>query len=144
LTFKNILETKEFYKQATCTLKLAKHLNIKGFLFYFNDYIEYYLFHILQSMDNNIEKIKMHTLIDPLINKLIEIDKNNNSALLQTLVIYLENNRNAKLTSEKLNIHSSTFFYRYHKIEKSLKISLSNSDILFKFELSLKILKYQK
>ena len=144
LTFQNILETKEFYKQATYTLKLAKRLNSEGFLFYFNDYIEYYLFYILQSKDNNTEKIKLNTLIDPLINKLIEIDKNNNSVLLETLVIYLESNRNAKLTSEKLNIHSSTFFYRYHKTERLLNISLSNSDILFKFELSLKILRYQK
>ncbi|MBU3159191.1 helix-turn-helix domain-containing protein [Clostridium frigoris] len=144
MTFQNILETKEFYKQATYTLKLSKHLNNEGFLFYFNDYIEYYLFHILQSMDNNSEKIKLNTLIDPLITKLIRIDRNNNSVLLQTLIIYLENNRNARLTSEKLNIHSSTFFYRYHKIEKLLNISLSNSHILFNFELSLKILKYQK
>lgn len=144
LIFQNILETKEFYKQATYALKLAKHLNIKGSLFYFKDYIEYYLFYILQITDNNIEKIELCTLIDPLINKLIDIDKSNNSVLLQTLVIYLGSNRNAKLTSEKLNIHSSTFFYRYHKIEKLLKISLSNSDILFKFELSLKILRYQK
>ncbi|MBU3183064.1 helix-turn-helix domain-containing protein [Clostridium psychrophilum] len=144
LIFQNILETKEFYKQATYALKLAKHLNIKGFLFCFKDYVEYYLFYILQITDNNIEKIELCTLIDPLINKLIDIDKSNNSVLLQTLVIYLESNRNAKLTSEKLNIHSSTFFYRYHKIEELLKISLSNSDILFKFELSLKILRYQK
>ncbi|WP_243143244.1 PucR family transcriptional regulator [Clostridium estertheticum] len=144
LTFQNILETKEFYKQATYALKLAENLNINGCLFYFKDYIEYYLFHILQSEDNNIEKIELHTLIHPLINKLLGIDKNNNSVLLQTLMVYLESNRNAKLTSEKLNIHCSTFFYRYHKIEELLKISLSNSDILFKFELSLKILRYQK
>ncbi|WAG57062.1 helix-turn-helix domain-containing protein [Clostridium estertheticum] len=144
LTFQSILETKEFYKQATYALKLAENLNIKGFLFYFKDYIEYYLFHILQSKDNSIEKIELHTLVDPSINKLIWIDKNNNSVLLQTLMVYLESNRNAKLTSKKLNIHCSTFFYRYHKIEELLKISLSNSDILFKFELSLKILRYQK
>ncbi|MGK0469404.1 PucR family transcriptional regulator [Clostridium sp.] len=144
LVFQNILETKEFYKQATYALKLAKLLNIEGFLFYFNDYIEYYLFHILQITDNNIEKIKLNTLIDPLINKLIDIDKNNNSVLLQTLMVYLESNRNLNLTSKKLNIHCSTFFYRYHKIEKLFKISLSNSNILFNFELSLKILRYQK
>ncbi|MBX4266632.1 helix-turn-helix domain-containing protein [Clostridium estertheticum] len=144
LTFQNILETKEFYKQATYALKLAENLNINSFLFYFKDYIEYYLFHILQSKDNKIEKIELHTLIHPLINKLLGIDKTNNSVLLQTLMVYLESNRNAKFTSEKLNIHCSTFFYRYHKIEELLKISLSNSDILFKFELSLKILRYQK
>ncbi|MCB2313700.1 helix-turn-helix domain-containing protein [Clostridium tagluense] len=143
LEFQNILETKEFYKQATYTLKLAKHLNTEGFLFYFEDYIEYYLFYIMQNSDNNTEKIKLHTLIHPLINKLIDIDKNNNSVLLQTLMIYLESNRNSNMTAKKLNIHSSTFFYRYHKIEELLKISLSNSDILFKFELSLKILRYK-
>jgi len=144
LIFQNLLETKEFYKQATYTLKLAEHLKIEDSLFYFKDYIEYYLFYTLQTMDNDIEKIQLRTLIHPLINKLIYIDKNTNSELLQTLMIYLENNRNSNATSKKLNIHSSTFFYRFHKIEELLKISLSSSDILFKFELSLKILKYQK
>ncbi|MCB2340111.1 PucR family transcriptional regulator [Clostridium estertheticum] len=143
-TFQNVLETIEFYKQAAYTLKLAEHLKIEGLLFYFKDYIEYYLFHILQFTDNSIEKIKLHTLIHPLINKLIGIDKKNNSLLLQTLMIYLDNNRNVTLASKNLNIHCSTFFYRYHKIEKLLEISLSNSDILFNFELSLKILRYQK
>lgn len=144
LAFQNLLKTKEFYVQSKYALKLAEHLNIDNRILYFKDYIEYYLFYISQNSDSKIPKIELHALIHPLIKKLIDIEKNINTELLKTLMIYLESNRNANDASMKLNIHRSTFFYRFHKIEELLNISLNDSDILFKLELSLKILKFQK
>ncbi|WP_242967959.1 PucR family transcriptional regulator [Tepidibacter mesophilus] len=144
LIFENLLETKEFYVQSKYALKLAEHLNIDSRILYFKNYMEYYLFYISQNLDIKVPKIELHTLIHPLIKKLIDIEKNNNTELLKTLTIYLESNRNANDASKKLNIHRSTFFYRFHKIEELLNVSLNNSDILFKLELSLKILKFQK
>ena len=65
-----------------------------------------------------------------------------NTDLLKTLTAYLNSNRNSNIASKSLSIHNSTFFYRFHKIETLLNISLTDSDILFKLELSLKLLKY--
>ena len=143
LIFKNILETKKFYIQASYALELSKHLNYKGEMFYLKDYLEYYLFYLCENVSNNIKKVKLDMLIHPLVYELIEKDKYSNTELLRTLMIYLESNRNSKVTSKKLNIHCSTFFYRFHKIEELLNISLNDSELLFKLELSLKILKYQ-
>jgi sugar diacid utilization regulator len=142
LIFENLLETKNFYSQATYALKLSEQLNAEGYIFYFEDYLEYYLFYMCENVDTNVKKIELHTLIHPFINQLIDIDKNSNSELLKTLMAYLESNRNATDASKKLNIHCSTFFYRFHKIEGLLNIPLNDSDILFKLELSLKILNY--
>lgn len=144
LVFENLLKTKEFYAQATYALKLSEHLNIKDYIFYFKDSLEYYLFYICESVESNVKKIELQTLVHPYINQLIEMDKNSNTELLKTLMAYLESNRTATDASKKLNIHCSTFFYRFHKIEGLLNISLNDSDILFKLELSLKILKYKK
>lgn len=143
LIFENLLETREFYTQANYALKLSDQLNIKDYIFYFKDYLEYYMFYMCENVENSPEKIQLNTLIHPFINQLIEIDKNSNKELLKTLMVYIDSNRNATDASKKLNIHCSTFFYRFHKIEGLLKISLNNSDILFKLELSLKILKYK-
>ncbi len=144
LIFQNLLEVKEFYLQSKYALKLGELLNIKDRILYFKDYMEYYLFYMAQNTHSDIPKMKLHTLIHPLIKKLIAIEENNNTELLKTLTIYLESNRSANEASKRLNIHRSTFFYRFHKIEDLLNVSLNDNDLLFKLELSLKILKFQK
>lgn len=143
LTFENIFEAKKNYIQAQYALDLSKHLNEKKDMYYFKDYLEYYLFYICETLPEDIKKIQLEMLIHPLIYDLIKIDQNSNIELLKTLMSYLKYNRNAKITSKKLNIHCSTFFYRFHKIEELLNISLNDSELLFQLELSLKILRYK-
>ncbi|MDS0528537.1 helix-turn-helix domain-containing protein [Clostridium sp. SHJSY1] len=142
--FSNILQTRDFYVQAICTLELSEHLREDKNLLNFNDYLEYYLFHTYENGHNNKKRLELNKLIHPLINKLMEIDNDTKGELLKTLIVYLESNRNASIASKKLNIHCSTFFYRFHKIENLLDVSLNDSEALFKFELSFKILKYLK
>lgn len=121
---------------------MSEHLKIENNILYFEDYIEYYLFHICKSTNNDLYKLNLLTLVHPWVNKLIKFDKENKTELLKTLKTYFENNRNANATSNKLNIHRSTFFYRFHKIQNLLGISLDDSENLFKLELSFKILTY--
>ncbi len=142
-TFQNLLQIKEYYAQSIYALQFAQRLNDDGYMFYFKNFLEYYMFSLCEDVSDHINTIKLHTLVHPLIKELMELDKHNNTELLKTLMVYLSNNRNSNIASRKLNIHRSTFFYRFHKIEKLLNISLSSSDILFEFELSLKILKYE-
>lgn len=137
--FQNILETKEFYKQSVSTLDIVASLKSQGYIFHFEDYLEYYWFNL--SL-NNENQINAKNLIHPFINKIIINDKKHNTELLKTLSVYLNNNRNSNIASKALKIHNSTFFYRFHKIETLLDVSLSDSSILFKLELSLKLLKY--
>jgi len=143
LRFENILDTKEFYNQAIHALEFSERLKSQGYIFHFEDYLEYYIFHLCENIDNDVHRVDINTLIHPYIKELEDIDKENNGELLKTLVAYLECNRNANDTAKKLNIHCSTFFYRFHKIEDMLNISLNDGDILFKLELSSKILKYK-
>lgn len=143
-TFQNLLQIKEYYAQSIYALQFAQRLNDDGYMFYFKNFLEYYMFSLCEDVSDHIKTIKLYTLVHPLIKKLMELDKHNNTELLKTLMVYLSNNRNSNVTSKMLNIHRSTFFYRFHRIEKLLNISLSSSDILFEFELSLKILKYEK
>lgn len=139
MPFENILETREFYKQSINVLNIVENLCSKDYIFYFEDYLEYYWFNLSV---NNKNQINIKNLIHPYIKKIIINDKKHNTELLKTLITYLEYNRNSNIASKVLKIHNSTFFYRFHKIEALLNISLSDSDILFRLELSLKLLKY--
>lgn len=139
MVFQNILETKDFYKQSISALNIAEYLDSKGYIFYFENYLEYYWFNL--SL-NNENQINPKNLVHPFINKIIINDKKHNTELLKTLSVYLNNNRNSNIASKVLNIHNSTFFYRFHKIETLLNVPLSDSNILFKLEFSLKLLKY--
>lgn len=139
MPFKNILETKEFFKQSLSTLDIASQLKDMDYIFYFENYLEYYWFNL---HSNPSYKISLHNLIHPYIKKIMINDKIHNTDLLKTLTAYLDSNRNSNIASKSLSIHNSTFFYRFHKIETLLNVSLTDSNILFKLELSLKLLKY--
>ncbi|WP_243156435.1 helix-turn-helix domain-containing protein [Clostridium sp. C8-1-8] len=140
IVFNNIHHIKDFYNQSNYCLTLSDRLNSSDNMLYFEDYIEYYLFYNLEEYKK--EAITLKTLIHPFITKLIEHDAKTNSELLNTLECYLESDRNSALSSKKLNVHPSTFFYRLHKIENLLSCTFSDSKLLFKLELSLKINKY--
>ena len=100
------------------------------------------LFNMAMCTNNDLYQINLLTLVHPWIKKLIKFDEQSKTELFKTLKTYLENNRNANDTSKQLNIHRSTFFYRFNKIQSLLDISLGNNNNLFKLELSLKILNY--
>lgn len=146
INFNNLLDIKDYFKQSICALKLSSYMKINSNISYFEDYIEYYLIHISASSNenNNLPRIDITTLVNPLIKKLIKYDDKNKTELFITLKTYLECNRNANYTSNKLNIHRSTLFYRFNKIQSLLDISLEDSNNLFKLELSIKILNYNK
>jgi len=141
IAFENLLEIQDFFYQSMYAIKLSENLEVKS-ISYFEDFIESYLFYISESKINDSHKINLLTLVHPWINKLMKFDKENKTEFLKTLKAYIENNRNANVTSNKLNIHRSTLFYRFNKMQDLLGISLDNSNNLFNLELSFKILDY--
>ncbi len=142
--FHNLLDIKDFFYQSIYALDLSSLMKIDNNIIYFEDYMEYYLFHICKHKNDDLNKINLITLVHPWINNLNKFDKENNTELLLTLKTYFENNRNANDASSKLKIHRSTFFYRFNKIQSLLGISLDDSNNLFKLELSFKISNYSK
>ena len=142
IVFENLLDIQDFFYQSIYALELSSCMKIDNNINYFEDYIEYYLFNMSMSTTNDLYKINLLTLVHPWIKKLIKFDDQNKTELFKTLKTYLENNRNANDTSSQLNIHRSTFFYRFNKIQSLLDISLENNNNLFKLELSFKILDY--
>lgn len=141
IVFEDLLDIQDYFYQSIYAIDLSSPSEI-GSILCFDECIESYLFHASESKIDDSRKINLITLVHPWINKLRRIDNENKTEFFKTLKTYIENNRNANITSTKLNIHRSTFFYRINKIQTLLGISLDSSNNLFNLELSFKILKY--
>ncbi|MFT8352207.1 PucR family transcriptional regulator [Clostridium saccharoperbutylacetonicum] len=142
--FNNLKFIKDFFYQTIYTLELSSSMKSNKHIYYFDDYVEYYMFYMASNSNNVLYKISLENLIHPFLRKLIDFDKENKSDLYETLKTYIENNRNANETSRKLNIHRSTFFYRLNKIQNLFDISFDSTNNLLKLELSFKLLTYNQ
>lgn len=91
-------------------MKINKNLN------YFEDYVEYYLFYMVNNIINDLYKINLLILVYFWIKKFIKFDEENKVELFIILKIYLENNRNVNNILSKFNIYRSIFFYCFNKI----------------------------
>ena len=89
LSFDNLINIHDFALQAIYALKLCERINNNDILAYFEDYIDFYFFNMVDSKYIS-EKIDLRNLVHPLLNKLISYDKSNNSELFNTLTTYIQ------------------------------------------------------
>lgn len=98
---------------------------------YIHDQLGIYEILINLTSEDTVQKYT-DTVLLPLL-------KEENEELLQTLIVYLDNNGNISKTSEKLFIHRRTLNYRINKIEEALNMDISNPDTGFILRFCLKI-----
>ena len=132
--FADILKIRDYYIQAVHTLELL-NTSSRDVLFYSSDALIPYL---LSNCDYRGLQIGIHHHIY----ELRDYDEANHTDFILTLRTYLNCDRNAAKSAQTLHIHRSTFFYRVKKIEELLDISITDSHLLFLYELSFYILDY--
>lgn len=88
------------------------------------------------------DRVPLQDLIHPGIFLIRQADQQQDTALLETLRIYLKNGRNPTRTSQALSIHRNTLFYRIAKIARLTGIDFEDGDQLMRLSLSLKLLEY--
>lgn len=133
--FADILRIKSYYEQAKNALELGERMQPDERLYFAMNLLPQYLF-------SNADYIGLEVGIHHHLHQLYDYDQENHTEFIQTLRAYLKNDRNATQTAEALHIHRSTFFYRVKKIEEILEISITDSELLFLYELSFKIWDY--
>lgn len=133
--FADILKIPIFYEQAKNTLELSDISGSDQFLFFSTEALPEYLF-------SKCDYKELETGIHYHIFQLQDYDREYHTEFITTLRAYLSHDRNATKTAEFLHIHRSTFFYRVKKIEELLGISITDSRLLFLYELSFKIWDY--
>ncbi len=128
--------TDSYAYYAQCQGLLSQRLDL------FNDspiiyYRDHYLRHILSALN---KPALAEASVNPSIRFMMKHDEENDTHYITTLRTYLENNRNAPATAAALFIHKSTLFYRFDKMKQLFQIRLDDSDSLFSYEYSLRVM----
>ncbi|SDB28611.1 PucR family transcriptional regulator [Eubacterium oxidoreducens] len=133
--FADLLKTHIFFRQAHTTLQLCEQAPGNHHVGYSVDALPYVLF---SNTDNTALEAGIHYHLY----HLQDYDAIYHTEFVKTLRAYLQNDRNMANAAKALHIHRSTFFYRIKKIEELLDISISDSHLLFLYELSFKLWDY--
>lgn len=120
LEARKALEMTKFYKKDDCIINY-KDLGIFRLFFEINNYDE-----MKKLFNENLLKLKKY-------------DEKNSSNLLQTLIVYLRENRNLGKTAEILYIHRNTIKYRVKRIEEILNCDLKDEEVIFNIKLCIRI-----
>ncbi|MCI8281588.1 MAG: hypothetical protein HFI76_07825 [Lachnospiraceae bacterium] len=133
--FVDILKIHDFYLQAVNALQLGEQAQPNAILHFASDLLPQYLF-------QNAAAVGLSVGIHHHIYHLQGYDQEFHTEFIPTLRAYLDHDRNATKAAAALHIHRSTFFYRIKKIEELLEISITDSHLLFLYELSFMIWDY--
>jgi hypothetical protein len=120
-TFKGIKNLKTYWKMANIALEL-QDFDSKNHLHTFDNLIINYL--ILKTCDD----FDFSILCPAGLKELILQDKIHNSGLVETLKVYLSNDRKQKRSSQILAIHRSTFLSRLERIEEITNCNFEDVD----------------
>ncbi|MGI6028703.1 MAG: PucR family transcriptional regulator [Candidatus Heteroscillospira sp.] len=75
------------------------------------------------------------------VGQLASYDKENNTNLLETLEVYLLENRNISAAAQKLYIHRNTMNYRINKIKQVLGTDFDDSEKLLKLQIGIRVMR---
>lgn len=87
---------------------------------------------------------EMSDIVDNTIKCLIEYDKQKNANLIETVIVYNENQGRTSQTARDLHLHRHTLLYRLRRIEEITNLSLFDPEDRFLLELSIKLWKLSK
>lgn len=120
--FSQVSQLRYFYRQASIALEISGNRQQNERLFYFRDQsLTYMLFHALGEFPlalldtTGFQKLVQH-------NKTAQVD------YIETLDVYLKNERNLAKTAKELYIHRSTLMDRLTRIASILNVDLDDVD----------------
>lgn len=117
--FKNVIF------QAQKALEISKRCGKKNCITNYKELGIYRLFFEMSTY-NEMKNLYNETLL-----KLKEYDEKNSTNLLETLIVYLEQDRNLGKTAEILYVHRNTMKYRIRRIEEILQCDLKDGQTVF-------------
>lgn len=132
--FRNLGDTKRHYAQAKKAGELGD-IYENWVVSYFEDLAPIEALHVIERHDDLL------SYCSPQLLELVEHDKENQSDLVTTLYIYLENYGNTTKAAAQLFIHKNTLLYRLAKIKDILNCDLTHGEDIYKMMMGLRILR---
>lgn len=134
--FTDLTVLRSHYNEALAALSVGMHMDASKTIY---RYDEYAIYHIAQLCSDNPDMF-----IHPKLTLLYELDREHDSSFAQSLYTYLKCSRNITDTANALHIHRNTLIYHLKRIEDLLDISIDDVDLLLHFEMSFRIMEYNK
>lgn len=132
-SFDDISKLSDAYEQIVAISIVRKKLHLDTQVIFYEDIILYHLFETA-AKERNPE-----IFCTPILGKLQEYDKKNNSYLFQSVEAFLEAGRNIQKAAECLNVHKNTLYYRLKRAEELFDFNLEDENICFLLQLSYRI-----
>lgn|GEM_PF-2936048 len=123
----------ESYKDARNISYVSSRMNLKKDILFYGDLDVYSLLYLIPEGE------ELKNYMDMYLVPIIKYDKEHKTNLYETLRVYLENNENAKLTSEILFTHYNTVSYRLDRIAQILNMDIGAPEVQFKVLLGIKL-----
>lgn len=124
-TCSDLKDFKSVILQAQKALEISKRCGKKDCITNYKDLGIYRLFFEMSTYN------EMKNLYNEILLKLKEYDEKNSTNLMETLIVYLEQNRNLGKTAEILYVHRNTMKYRIKRIEEILQCDLRDEQVVF-------------
>jgi len=134
--FHDLSHLRFHYRNAFSALSLGKRLGKHQHIFSYNNCTTYDLFQYLP------DTVPLRDFCHEKILNLKNYDRDNNSNLLVTLQVYLEQTKSLSKTADILFVHRNTVRYRIKKCMEILDTDFENGDEIFSFIFSLRIIEY--
>ena len=124
------------YTLALEALRIGKKQKINGNLFHYEDIVENHI------IDMAIRPANMMAMCLPNMLALYQSDVQNGTEYINTLYVYLRNERSPLKTANQLFIHRNSLMYRMEKINNLLQCDYENIRLRTHLLISCKILRY--
>ncbi|MFD1174822.1 PucR family transcriptional regulator [Paenibacillus puldeungensis] len=134
LTFHSISDFYIHYKQSEACLDICKKLSLPNRIYKYDDLK---LTHMFLEFDKTCS---LQNLIHKDVKHLLELDKNKNSDLTQTLFCYVRHRQDITTASKEMHLHYNTMKYRINRIIEMTDIDFEDSTVMFQIIISEKIL----
>lgn len=134
--FGGIRAIKESVSEARKAYKVLRACQGTGELRYYDEIGIYRVFFDLKS-----EEV-LHNLLQESLGVLLEYDRENDSDMVHTLEVFLEEDCNIAMTTERLFVHRNTVKYRIKRIEEIMGLDLKDVTVQFNLRLAYKIRRY--
>ncbi len=96
---------------------------------------------VYNFLGSGVPKDVLREFYESSVGPLAEFDRENNTNLLETLEVYLLENRSISAAAQRLYIHRNTMNYRINKIKQLLNTDLDDSENLLKLQIGIRIMR---
>jgi len=120
------------HEEADFSLKIGKKLDGSKKLFFYDDYM---IYHLLWEIKEHPALLKIYRNT---VKRLVDYDNKNNSELLNTVKVFIDNDFNINQAAEKLFIHRNTLYKRIEKINTILNLDINKSENRLILQIALK------